>query len=171
MFLSLGKAGWYWITKGNIFFCVMDPFFKWPFSTGADNSRHVFLQNFVRFPLSPSLVVFLSSVRFLLSVERVRFVFRMGNASPYANHFFTPRKMCLRAGTIPARRWVILTNFSTVARMSTKKREVVDKDLLRCYIKFIPRILKVLLTKPYKRLWKKKLNQILVVRFIPKLLF
>ena len=51
-----------------------------------------------------------------------------------------------------------------------KKREVVDKDLLRCYIKFIPQILKVLLTKPYKRLWK-KLNQILVVHFIPKLLF
>ena len=155
MFLSLGKAGWYWITKGNIFFCVMDPFFKWPFSTGADNSRNVFLQNFVRFPRSPSLVVFLSSVRFLLSVERVRFVFRMGNASPYSNPFFTPRKMCLRAGTIPARLWIILTNFSTVARMSTKKRGVVDKDLLRCYIKFIPQILKILLTKPYKRLWKK----------------
>ena len=33
-----------------------------------------------------------------------------------------------------------------------KKREVVDKDLLRCYIKFIPQILKILLTKPYKRL-------------------
>ena len=154
MFLSLGKAGWYWITKGNIFFCLMFPlFFKWPFSTGADNSRHVFLQNFVRFPLSPSLVVFLSSVRFLLSVERVRFVFRMGNASPYSNPFFTPRKMCLRAGTIPARLWVILTNFSTVARMSTKKRWVVDKDLLRCYIKFIPSILKVLknLTKGFEK--------------------
>ena len=155
MFLSLGTAGWYWITKGNIFFCVMDPFFKWPFSTGADNSRHVFLQNFVGFPLSPSLVVFLSSVRFLLSAERVWFVFRMGNASPHAKPFFTPRKMCLRAGTIPARLWIILTNFSTVARMPTKKRGVVDKDLLRCYIKFIPQILKILLTKPHKRLWKK----------------
>ena len=151
MFLSLGKAGWYWITKGNIFLCVMFPlFFKWPFSTGADNSRHVFLQNFVRFPLSPSLVVFLSSVRFLLSLERVRFVFRMGNASPYANHFFTPRQRCLRAGTIPAKRWVTHS-----CPYVNKKREVVDKDLLRCYIKFIPRILKVLLTKPYKRLWKR----------------
>ena len=125
MFLSLGKAGWYWITKGNIFLCVMFPlFFKWPFSTGADNSRHVFLQNFVRFPLSPSLVVFLSSVRFLFIKCGARQIcFRMGNASPYLNPLFTPRKMCLRAGTIPARRWVILTNFSTVARMSTKKEE------------------------------------------------
>ena len=94
MFLSLLKAGWYWITKGNIFFRTMFPFFKWPFSTGADNSRCVFLQNFVRFPLSPSSVVFLSSVRFLLRVERVRFVFRMGNAPPsYVNLFFTPRKI------------------------------------------------------------------------------
>ena len=48
---------------------------------------------------------------------------------------------------------------------------MVGNDLLRCYIKIIPQILKVLLTKPYKRLLKKKLNQILVVRFIPKLLF
>ena len=47
---------------------------------------------------------------------------------------------------------------------------MVGNDLLRCYIKIIPQILKVLLTKPYKRLLK-KLNQILVVRFIPKLLF
>ena len=32
---------------------------------------------------------------------------------------------------------------------------MVGNDLLRCYIKIIPQILKVLLTKPYKRLLKK----------------
>ena len=32
---------------------------------------------------------------------------------------------------------------------------MVGNDLLRCYIKIIPQILKVLLTKPYKRLFKK----------------
>ena len=37
-----------------------------------------------------------------------------------------------------------------------QKRGVVDKDPLRCYIKLIPQILKVFLTKPYKRLWKNK---------------
>ena len=52
-----------------------------------------------------------------------------------------------------------------------KNKGVVDKDPLRCYIKFILQILKVLLTKPYKRLWKKKIKPDLVVRFLPKLLF
>ena len=32
---------------------------------------------------------------------------------------------------------------------------MVGNDLLRCYIKIIPQILKVLLNKPYKRLLKK----------------
>ena len=155
MFLSLGKAGWYWITKGNIFFCVMDPFFKWPFSTRADNSRHVLFKNFVRFPLSHSSVVFLSFVRFLLSVECVRFVFSMGNASLYANPLFTPRKMCLQAGTPSCQVLSNINKFFHSCPYLNKKRGVVDKDLLRCYIKFIPQILKVLLTKPYKRLWKK----------------
>ena len=36
-----------------------------------------------------------------------------------------------------------------------KNKGVVDKDPLRYYIKFILQIFKVLLTKPYKRLWKK----------------
>ena len=53
---------------------------------------------------SPSLVVFLSSVRFLINVKRVEFVFRMCNAFPFANPFFTPRKECLRAGATPVRR-------------------------------------------------------------------
>ena len=35
---------------------------------------------------------------------------------------------------------------------------MVGNDLLRCYIKIIPQILKVLLTKPYKRLLKKKIK-------------
>ena len=48
--------------------------------------------------------IFLGSVRLLLNVERVGFVFRMGNASLFANPFFTPRKKCLRASTIPTRR-------------------------------------------------------------------
>ena len=65
---------------------------KWPFSTGADNPRPVFLQNFVRYPLSPSLVVFFSSERFLLNVERVA-------------------KKCLQTGTISAKRWVNMNEF------------------------------------------------------------
>ena len=36
-----------------------------------------------------------------------------------------------------------------------KNRSVVDKDPLRCYIKIFPQILKVVITKPYKRLRKK----------------
>ena len=72
--------------------------------TGADNFRNVFLQNFVRYPLSPLLVVFLSSVRFFFNVECFGFIFRMRNASPFANPILTPLKMCLRAGTTPYKR-------------------------------------------------------------------
>ena len=72
MFLRLGKAGWYCITIGYVFFCVLfSLFYRWPFSTWEDNSRHLFLQNFVRYPLSPSLVVFLSSERLLLNLKCV----------------------------------------------------------------------------------------------------
>ena len=142
--------------KSNIFFWGSFYLFsKWPSSTRAENSRHVFLQNIVRYPLYPSLVVFLSSVRFLLNVHRVRFVFRMRNASPYANPFFQPRKKCWRAGTTSAKRWVNMNEFLRNSPYVNKKKGVVDKNPLRCYIKFILQILKVLLTKPYKRLWKK----------------
>ena len=103
----------------------------------------------------PSLVVFLSNVRYLLNVERVGFVFRMRNASTSANPFFTPRKNCLRAGTTSARRWVNMNEFLRSCTYVNKNRSVVDKDPLRCYIKIFPQILKVVITKPYKRLRKK----------------
>ena len=111
----------------------------------------------------PFLVVFLSSVRLLLNVERVGFVFRKGNASLFANLFFKTRKKCLRASTIPTRRWVILTNFSVVARMSTKKGggwQGIYSSNIEGFV-----------NETFQKALKKKSNQIVVVYFIPKLLF
>ena len=147
-FLKLGTARLYYITKGNIYFCVLFLlFFKWALSTRADNCR-----------LSPelrqvysilSLVVFLSFVRFLLNVERVRFVFRMRNASPLSH----VKSVHGPARLLPSVE-LIWANFSAVAPMLTKIEAWLTRNPLKCGIKIIPQILKVLLTKPYKRLWK-----------------
>ena len=154
MFLRLGKAGWYCIIKGNNFFCVLSSlFFKRPFSAGADNSSHAFLQTSsgILFPFFNRIFKLWT---FFCQMWNVAFVFRMRIASPFANPFSTPRKKCLRAGATPARRWVNMNEFLRGCPYVNKNRGVVDKAPLRCYIKYIPQILKVLSRKPYKRLWK-----------------
>ena len=137
------------------FFC----FFKWALSTRADDCRLRQVYSIL------SLVVFLSFMRFLLNVERVRFVFRMRNASPLSQVKSVHGPARLLSGVE-----LIWANFSAVAPMLTKIEAWLTRNPLKCCIKIIPQILKVLLTKPYKRLWKKS-NQILVACFIPKLLF
>ena len=94
-----------------------------------------------------------------LNVKCFGFIFRMRNASPFANPILTPLKKCLRAGTTPARRWVSINESLRSYPYIDKNRGVVDKDPFRCYIKFILEIWKVfLITKPYKRLENTKIK-------------
>ena len=77
-FLTLGKVGWYCVTKGNILFFVLLSLFQGPF----------FSKNSFGYPLFFRRV--LKLCMFLLNVECDEFVLRGRSASPFMIPFFTP---------------------------------------------------------------------------------
>ena len=82
IFLTLGKAGWYCVKKGNIFFfCAFVLVFKGPFSRW-------FSKNSFGHPLFFRRV--LKLCMFLLNVKECNeFVLRGCSASPFINPFYT----------------------------------------------------------------------------------
>jgi len=76
--LTLGKAGWYCVTKGHILFFVLLSLFQGPF----------FSKNLFGYPLFFRRV--LKLCMFLLNVECDEFVLRGHSASPFMNPFLTP---------------------------------------------------------------------------------
>ena len=89
IFLTLGKAGWYCVIKGNIFFlCAFVYVFKGPFSSLKLTSKRCFSKNSFGYPLFFRRV--LKLCMFLLNVECDEFVPRRRIASPFMNPFFTP---------------------------------------------------------------------------------
>ena len=89
MFLRLGKAGWYCVTKGNIFFCVLLSLFSSDLSLSVKlTSDRNFSENLFGYPLFFRHVVKLCVL--LLNVKTDEFVLRRHSASPFMNPFLTP---------------------------------------------------------------------------------
>ena len=88
MFLRLGKAGWYCVTKGNIFFCVLLSLFSSDLSLSVKlSSDRIFSEIFFGYPLFFRRVLKLCML--LLNVKTDEFVLRRRSLSPFINPFLT----------------------------------------------------------------------------------
>ena len=89
IFLTLAKAAWYCVIKGNIFFFVLLSLFARDlFLSLKLTSKRCFSKNSFGYPLFFRRV--LKLCMFLLNVECDEFVLRRRSASPFMNPFFTP---------------------------------------------------------------------------------
>ena len=89
MFLRLGKAGWYCVTKGDIFFCVLLSLFSSHLSLFVKlTSDSIFFENLFGYPLFFRRILKLCML--LLNVKTDEFVLRRRSASPFMNPFLTP---------------------------------------------------------------------------------
>ena len=89
MFLRLGKAGWYCLGKGNIFFCVLLSLFSSDLSLSVKLTTHrIFSENLFGYPVFFRRVLKLGML--LLNVKTDEFVLRRRSASPFMNPFLTP---------------------------------------------------------------------------------
>ena len=89
MFLRLGKAGWYCVTKGNIFFCVLLSLFSSDLSLFVKlTSDSIFSENLFGYPLFFRRILKLCML--LLNVKTDEFVLRRRSASAFMNPFLTP---------------------------------------------------------------------------------
>ena len=89
IFLRLGKAVWYCVTKGNIFFFALLCLFSWDlFLSLKSTSKRCFSKNSFGYPLFFRRV--LKLCMFLLNMECDEFVLSRRSASPFMNPFFTP---------------------------------------------------------------------------------
>ena len=88
MFLRLGKAGWYCVTKGSIFFCVLLSLFSSDLSLSVKlSSDRIFSENFFWYPLFFRRVLKLCML--LLNVKTDEFVLKRRSLSPFMNPFLT----------------------------------------------------------------------------------
>ena len=86
---KVGKAGWYCVTKGNIFFFVLLSLFSSDLSLSVKlTSDRNFSENLFGYPLFFRRVLKLCML--LLNVTIEEFVLRRRSASPFMNPFLTP---------------------------------------------------------------------------------